>query len=568
MGLASFMNAKTAAKTLALEALQANVMVADAKLNITYMNPAVVELLKEAEADLKKELPKFSVATLIGSNIDGFHKNPSHQRNMLAALTERHSATITVGTRIFDLLVTPLKQGSKTLGFVVEWADAKARLLNLDYAAQIAAISRSQAIIEFSVDGRVMGANENFLKLMGYSLNEIVGQHHSMFVNKNYQASEEYKTFWVALREGRYQAAEFRRQTKSGHEVIISASYNPILDIHGKVVKVVKFATDVTERVKTVSTLGDALKRLCSGDFGFQLTEPFAPEFEFLRHDLNRSVNQLCDTFKEISASVEVIGQGTREIGQGVGDLSKRTESQAASLEETAAALEEITANVSSSAQRAQEAREVAGSAKANAETSGDVVAQAVDAMSRIEDSSSKISNIIGVIDEIAFQTNLLALNAGVEAARAGEAGRGFAVVAQEVRELAQRSAKAAKEIKDLIQNSAAEVSNGVKLVSDTGGALRTISSLIVDINDHVVAISTAAREQSTGLSEVNGAVNGMDQTTQQNAAMVEQSSAAAATLASEATKLRGMISQFNLGSQGRPASGWGAQRHDMERAA
>lgn len=568
MGIASFMNAKTTAKMLALEALQANVMVADAKLNITYMNPAVIDLLKEAEADLKKELPKFSVATLIGSNIDVFHKNPSHQRNMLAALKQRHSATITVGTRVFDLLVTPLKEAAKTVGFVVEWADAKARLLNLDYAAQIAAISRSQAIIEFTVDGRVMTANDNFLKLMGYSLNEIVGLHHSTFVDKEHQASEDYKAFWTALREGRYQAAEFKRRTKDGREVIISASYNPILDIHGKVVKIVKFATDVTERVKTVGALGEALKRLCSGDFGFQLTEPFAADFEFLRHDLNRSVSQLCDTFKEIFTSVEVIGQGTREIGQGVGDLSKRTEAQAASLEETAAALEEITSNVTASAQRAQEARDVAGNAKANAETSGDVVAQAVDAMSRIEESSSKISNIIGVIDEIAFQTNLLALNAGVEAARAGEAGRGFAVVAQEVRELAQRSAKAAKEIKDLIHNSATEVSTGVKLVSDTGGALRTISKLIVDINDHVVAISTAAREQSTGLAEVNVAVNGMDQTTQQNAAMVEESSAAASTLASEAMKLRGMIGQFNLGKQQHQSGGWSEQHRAVGRAA
>ncbi len=563
MGFPGFSNVKTVAKTLALDALQANVMVADANLNITYMNPAVMDLLKEAEADLKKELPKFSVATLIGSNIDVFHKNPSHQRNMLAALKNRHSATITVGTRVFDLLVTPLKQGAKTVGFVVEWADAKARLLNVDYAAQIAAISRSQAIIEFSVDGKIMSANQNFLNLMGYSPAEIIGQHHSMFLDKSYANSEDYKKFWQTLRDGQYLAAEFPRTTKSGKEVIIAASYNPILDSHGKVVKVVKFATDVTARVRTVGSLGDALKRLCSGDFGFQLSEPFADEFEFLRHDLNRSVSQLCDTFREISSSVELISQGTREITQGVGDLSRRTESQAANLEETAAALEEITANVGSSAQRAQEARTVAGSAKASAEKSGDVVAHAVDAMSRIEDSSSKISNIIGVIDEIAFQTNLLALNAGVEAARAGEAGRGFAVVAQEVRELAQRSAKAAKEIKDLIQNSASEVASGVKLVSETGGALKSISQLIVEINDHVVAISTAAREQSSGLVEVNSAVNGMDQMTQQNAAMVEESSAAASTLSTETDKLRGMIGQFNLGNQQS-----GASSHRMHRAA
>ncbi|KQR71544.1 chemotaxis protein [Rhizobium sp. Leaf341] len=471
---------------------------------------------------------------------------------MLAALKNRHNATIRVGTRVFDLLVTPLKSGNKTTGFVVEWADAKARLLNVDYAAQIAAIGRSQAIIEFTVDGQIISANKNFLDVMGYaSVDELKGKHHSMFVTPETVASSEYRSFWKDLSEGRYHAAEFKRIRKDGREVVIAGSYNPILDINGKVTKVVKFATDVTTRVETMNALGDSLKRLCSGDFGSQLNEPFAPEFEFLRADLNRSVAQLCDTFREISQSVDLIGTGTREISEGISDLSRRTEGQAASLEETAAALDEITANVGSSAQRAQEAREVASQANMSAERSGEVVSHAVDAMSRIEQSSNQISSIIGVIDEIAFQTNLLALNAGVEAARAGEAGRGFAVVAQEVRELAQRSAKAAKEIKDLLRNSAVEVAGGVRLVRDTGTALKGISQQIIEINDHVVAISTATKEQSTGLNEVNGAVNSMDQSTQQNAAMVEESSAAAGTLASETLKLRNMIGQFQLTSSG-----------------
>lgn len=294
--------------------------------------------------------------------------------------------------------------------------------------------------------------------------------------------------------------------------------------------------------------LGRGLKQLSHGDLTGRITEPFVAELESLRADFNSATAQLAETLRAVADATGAIDVGTSEISQGAQDLSKRTEQQAASLEETAAALDEITVNVSNSSKRADEARAVAAQANAGAAHSGVVVSNAVNAMQRIEQSSNQIANIIGVIDEIAFQTNLLALNAGVEAARAGEAGKGFAVVAQEVRELAQRSAQAAKEIKDLIRSSSVEVQSGVKLVSETGEALKTIEGYIITVNQHMGAIATSAKEQSVGLSEVNIAVNQMDQVTQQNAAMVEQTNAASATLAGEATRLRELLNQFQLG--------------------
>jgi PAS domain S-box-containing protein len=535
------------AKLTALNTISANVMIADAKLNITYMNDAVRGLLQEAESDLKKELPRFDMATLIGANIDIFHKNPAHQRGMLTALRSQHKATIYVGNRAFDLLVTPIKGGDTVKGFVVEWANAKERLLNLDYQNQMEAISRVQAIIAFTPEGEVLTANQNFCDALGYRLDEIKGRHHSMFVDKAYVASDDYRQFWENLRAGKFQAAEFVRYGKNGKRVVINASYNPIFDEKGKVAKVVKYAMDVTERVYAVDTIGEALNRVAGGDLTVSIDRAFAADFEALRKNFNEAVSQLNNTLTSVARSAEMIDSGSREMSHSASDLSKRTEQQAASLEETAAALDEITVNVKNASQRAEDARVATQEADKNASHSGQIVADAVGAMDRIEQSSGQISNIIGVIDDIAFQTNLLALNAGVEAARAGEAGKGFAVVAQEVRELAQRSAQAAKEIKDLIRNSSNEVTTGVKLVRETGEALRTIQDRIVAINDHMQAIASSAREQSTGLSEVNSAVNQMDQMTQQNASMVEESTAASATLAQEADMLRQMIGRFRL---------------------
>lgn len=306
---------------------------------------------------------------------------------------------------------------------------------------------------------------------------------------------------------------------------------------------------------QATTALAVGLQRVAMGDLDFQLVESFSEEFEPLRMDFNLSIRQLSDALGSIAHSVISMENSTREIANGAGDLSLRTEKQASSLEETAAALDQITSNVTNSTRKTEEAKAISWKADQSAAASVLVVTEAERAMQRIEASSTEIANIIGVIDEIAFQTNLLALNAGVEAARAGQGGKGFAVVAQEVRELAQRSATAAKEIKGLIQNSTREVENGVKLVRNTGEALKTIGSFIADINRHMDDIAVSAREQATGLSEVNTAVNQMDQVTQSNAAMVEQSTAAVDALSGEAIRLSELVAQFRLPDEGRTQS-------------
>lgn len=302
---------------------------------------------------------------------------------------------------------------------------------------------------------------------------------------------------------------------------------------------------DETQLREAVDALGDGLQRLAQGDLRGAIPKAFAPHLDALRHDYNGTLDRLNASIQRIHENAKAMNSGAEEIRNAADDLSRRTEKQAASVEETAAALEEITINVSDSSKRASEAGQLVLRTKKNAEHSGDIVRNAIDAMGEIQRSSNAIASIIGVIDEIAFQTNLLALNAGVEAARAGEAGKGFAVVAQEVRELAQRSAKAAKEIKTLINSSSGQVSQGVTLVSDTGTALATIVGEVNEINLLVSAIVESAREQSNALAAINTAINNIDQNTQQNAAMVEQSSAASTSLASEAASLNALVGTF-----------------------
>ncbi|MDP3854692.1 methyl-accepting chemotaxis protein [Phenylobacterium sp.] len=298
-----------------------------------------------------------------------------------------------------------------------------------------------------------------------------------------------------------------------------------------------------------VGSFGEGLERLAEGDLTYRMQGELPPAYLKLQSDFNVAAAKLQNTLGVVVGAATSMRSGAGEISTAADDLSRRTEQQAASLEETAAALDEITATVRKTAEGATHARKVVETARGDAAQGADVVRRATSAMDEIEGSSKQISQIIGVIDEIAFQTNLLALNAGVEAARAGEAGKGFAVVASEVRALAQRSAEAAKEIKALITASSTQVGTGVELVAETGKALERIVIQVAEINGIVAEIAASAHEQATGLQQVNTAVNHMDQVTQQNAAMVEQSTAASHSLSREAVELATLIAQFRTGS-------------------
>ena len=444
--------------------------------------------------------------------------------------------------------------------------DAETSRTLKDLESKMAAIGRSQAVIEFNLDGTIIDANENFQNAMGYRIDDIRGTHHRQFMDPAEAASPDYAAFWRDLNAGQFKAGKFRRQANGGREIWLQASYNPVFGPDGRPLKVIKLAVDITQaehaaargeadrlaaeqaQARLVDALGTALAKLSSGDLTAQVHEPMEGAHARIRDDYNGAVDSLRQTVSQVLEATSGLRSGSEEISDAASNLSRRTEQQAASLEETAAALDEITATVKKSAEGARQASAAAAGARAEADQSEAVVRQAVAAMDGIRKSSGQISEIIGVIDEIAFQTNLLALNAGVEAARAGDAGRGFAVVASEVRALAQRSADAAKEIKSLISHSTQEVAQGVKLVDQAGATLQAIAVKVAEMDGLVAEIASAAQEQATGLGEVNVAVNQMDQITQQNAAMVEETTAAAVTLKTEADHLANLVGRFRTG--------------------
>ncbi|HEL3784827.1 TPA: PAS domain S-box protein [Stenotrophomonas maltophilia] len=429
------------------------------------------------------------------------------------------------------------------------------KLQAADSAGQLAAIDKSQAVIEFSMDGRILSANDNFLAATGYSLDDVRGQHHSLFVEPEYRGSAEYRQFWEKLGRGEYDAGQYRRLGKGAREVWIQASYNPILDLNGKPFKVVKYATDITAQVHENQAMqravaqtrevvaaakeGDLTRRVATADKNGPIAE--------LCEGVNSLVEAMAAIIGQIKFAADTIAVGATEIAQGNSDLSQRTEQQAASLEETAVSMKGLAETVQRTATNARQASQLAGGAADVAARGGNVVHEVVETMAVINASSRRIVDIIGVIDGIAFQTNILALNAAVEAARAGEHGRGFAVVATEIRELSQRSASAAKEIKQLIDASVANVGAGTAQVESAG---RTMDEIVVNVrrvSDLMSEISTAAQQQSDDIQQMNHAVDLIDQGTQQNAALVEEASAAARSMEEQSAQLLQTVASFRV---------------------
>lgn len=427
-----------------------------------------------------------------------------------------------------------------------------------DAAGQLRAISRSQAVIEFTPEGEILTANPNFCATLGYALEEIKGRHHRMFVHADEASSPGYRELWASLARGEHATEECLRIGKGGKQVWIQASYNPILDLDGRVVKVVKYAIDITGRKRAVNELGTALARLAEGDLRSTIPTAFEGELEEVRTAFNHTIERVSGIVSQLRTTSGSLKTATGEILSGANDLADRTTKQAAAIEETLAAMEQLATTVAENATRAGSASTKALGASRTAEETVEVMKKSNEAMERISSSSSKISSIIGLIDDIAFQTNLLALNASVEAARAGDAGKGFAVVAVEVRRLAQSAARASSDVKALIEQSANEVRGGTSLVSEAAQKLNSMLDGVRESASLVKAIASASQEQSGGIAEVTTAIRQMDEITQHNAALVEETNAAIEQTEAQATELDKVVDVFLVDASpvGAPANG------------
>ena len=414
---------------------------------------------------------------------------------------------------------------------------------------RVRALSLAQAMIEFKPDGTIVEANENFLQLMGYRRDDIIGRHHRIFARPDFAASLEYADFWRQLGSGAAFTGEFDRVTRSGKTVWINGSYVPLLDSNGHVVGVLKMANDITEKKAAMDNIIDALGQLADGKLTHRLPQDFPTEFRAVRDTFNRTIENFATMVDDIRQRAAMIHEEASQIAKGADDLARRGESQAASLEQTAAAVEQISGNTSMTSSAAQDANGAAQEAEKVVKHGNDVVVDAVAAIERIEQHTKSMGEFTRVIENFAFQTNLLSINAAVEAARAGEVGRGFAVVAQEVRNLAQQSGKASQSIAELIGKSEAEVQSGVELVRQTGSALNNIQTAVRGVVSNISGIAHATAEQSTGVQEVSSALSHLDSVNQANLSMSESYATAAASLSSQVNELTQLLDKFETDS-------------------
>ena len=533
---------KAALQVASLDMLSTNVMVADADLNIVYMNASILTFLGEAEAEIQKELPHFSASKLVGQSIDVFHKNPAHQRQLLSRLSGTHRANIKIGARTFDLLANPIMSDGKRIGTVVEWSDASQRIQNADYASQIAAIGRSQAVIEFSTDGEILSANEIFLHVMGYGFEEIRGKHHSMFVDPSERDGPDYEEFWARLRRGESQTAEYKRIGKGGREVWIQASYTPILDSTGKPYKVVKFATDVTEqKLRNADITGqieaihksqaviefelDGTIRTANQNFldalGYSLDEVRGKHHSMFIEPGEREGSGYKDFWARLrrgeyqAAEYKRFGKGGREVWiqasyNPILDLNgkpykvvkfatdvteqvlarMRAEHVGKLMETVAAGAEELNTSV----------KEIANSMTASKDRTSetfDMVMAADQATQQLTEAAKSMGGILDVINNITGQINLLALNATIESARAGDAGKGFAVVANEVKNLAGQAKSATEQI-------SREIDGMQSISGDVAGSLESIRGAMQQVMDYVASTAAAVEEQSAVANDMS----------------------------------------------------------------
>jgi methyl-accepting chemotaxis protein len=588
----------------ALDVCQANVMMADANLNIIYMNHSLEQMLRINESEIQKHLSEFKVDRLIGTNVDIFHKKPSHQRNLLADLKTPFNTKIKLGTLTFDLIATPVfNEEKQRLGTVVEWRDmteelarrAEERVIhnenlrirdalnNIDTCVMIADDKNNIIFLNKAVNVMLQQAEADIRKTFpDFSAANLLGRNMDVF-HKNpahqralvERLSQPYvstikisnRTFRLTANpivndegkrlgtvvEWKDRTAEVEAESDIARivEGAVQGNFAERISEKGKTDFMLTLAKGLNEmNIASESALADinrVLSSVANGDLTERITENYHGAFNDLKNSCNQTAENLSSMLGEIKYAAETINTASNEISQGNTDLSSRTEQQASSLEETASSMEELTGTVRQNSDNAKQANLLAARASEVAVSGGSIIDDVVKTMASINESSQKIADIIGVIDGIAFQTNILALNAAVEAARAGEQGRGFAVVAAEVRTLAQRSANAAKDIKSLISDSVGKIRSGNELVDKSGSTMKEVVTAIKRVNDIMSEIAAASLEQASGIDEINKAINQMDEMTQQNAALVEQAAAAAESLMSQAEQLNDHVSMFKI---------------------